>query len=77
MMIGSSNNNRENYLTKCFRTQEKENQVKSNSRLTANRPSNNWALVCRRPVQFYDLELPPFQNNVGVLPGVVKSWSSQ
>ena len=27
-MIGSSKNNRENYLRKCSRTQEKENRVK-------------------------------------------------
>ena len=32
--------------------------------------------VCKRPV-FHDLDLPPFQNNVGVVPGVVKSRSSQ
>ena len=43
-MIGSSKNNRENYPRKCFRTQEKEAQVKFNPGLSANRPSNNWAL---------------------------------
>ena len=32
--------------------------------------------VCKRPV-FHDLDLRPFQNNVGVVPGVVKSRSSQ
>ena len=32
--------------------------------------------VCRRPV-FHDLDLPPFQNNVGLVPGVVTSGSSQ
>ena len=41
-MIGSSN--RENYLRKCFWTQEKEIRVNFNPRLSANRPSNNWAL---------------------------------
>ena len=35
LMIGSSKNNRENYPRKCFRTQEKENRVKSNSGLSA------------------------------------------
>ena len=32
--------------------------------------------VCRRPV-FHDLDLPPFQNNVGLVPGVVTSGISQ
>ena len=32
--------------------------------------------VCKRPV-FHDLYLPPFQNNVGAVPGVVTSRSSQ
>ena len=44
-MIGSSKNNRENYPRKCFLTQEKEKQVKFNPGLSANRPSNNWALI--------------------------------
>ena len=44
LMIGSSKNNRENYLRKCFWTQEKETWVKFNPGLSANRPSNNWAL---------------------------------
>ena len=43
-MIGSSKNNRETYPRKCFWTQEKETRVKSNPGLSANRPSNNWAL---------------------------------
>ena len=43
-MIGNSKNNRENYLRKCFWTQEKETWVKLNPGLSANRPSNNWAL---------------------------------
>ena len=43
-MIGISKNNRENYPRKCFRTQEKETRVKVNPGLSANRPSNNWAL---------------------------------
>ena len=44
LMIGSSKNNRENYPRKCFWTQEKKNLVKFNPGLSANRPSNNWAL---------------------------------
>ena len=32
--------------------------------------------VCSRPV-FHDLDLPPFQNNFGLVPGVVTSGSSQ
>ena len=44
-MIGSSKNNRENYPRKYFWTQEKETRVKFNPWLSANRPSNNWALV--------------------------------
>ena len=43
-MIGSSKNNRENYPGKCFLTQEKETWVKFNCGLSANWPSNNWAL---------------------------------
>ena len=42
-MIGSSKNNRENYLRKCFWTQEKETRVKFNPGLSRNRPSNNLA----------------------------------
>ena len=42
-MIGSSKNNRENYLRKCFWTQEKETLVKFNPGLSDNRPLNNWA----------------------------------
>ena len=42
-MIGSSKKNRENYLRKCFGTQEKETQVNFNRMLSANRPSNMWA----------------------------------
>ena len=42
-MIGSSKNKSENYPRKCFRTQEKETRVKFNPRLSADRPSNNWA----------------------------------
>ena len=44
-MIGSSKNSRENYPRKCFWTQEKQTRVKFNPRLSANRPSNNWAQV--------------------------------
>ena len=43
-MIGGSKNNRENDPRKCFSTQEKETRVKFNPGLSANRPSNNWAL---------------------------------
>ena len=40
-------NNGENYPRKCFRIKEKETRVKFNPRLSANRPSNNWALENR------------------------------
>ena len=43
-MIGSSKNNRDNYPRKFFWTHEKESRVKFNLGLSANRPSNNWAL---------------------------------
>ena len=43
-MIGSSKHNRKNYPRKCFWTQERETWVKFNPRLSANQPSNNWAL---------------------------------
>ena len=43
-MIGSSKNKRENYPRKRFWTEEKETRVKFNPGLSANRPSNNWAL---------------------------------
>ena len=42
-MIGNSKKNRENYLRKCFGTQEKETRVNFNRRLSANWPSNIWA----------------------------------
>ena len=45
-MIESSKYNRENYPRKCFWTQERETRVKFNPRLSANRPSNNWAQMC-------------------------------
>ena len=44
LMIGSSKNNRENYLRKRFQTQEKETRVKFNPGLNPNRPLNNWAV---------------------------------
>ena len=47
LMTGSSKNNRENYPRKCFWTQEKETRVNFNPGLSANRPSNNWALLYR------------------------------
>ena len=43
-MIGSSKINRETYPRKCFWAHEKA-RVKFNPGLSANRPSNNWALV--------------------------------
>ena len=48
-MIGSSKNKRENYPRKYFWTQEKETRVKFNPGLSANRPTNNWALTIRIP----------------------------
>ena len=45
LMFGSSKHNRENYPRKYFWTQEKETRIKFNPGLSANRPSNNWALV--------------------------------
>ena len=60
-MIGSSKNNRENYPRKCFWTQEKETRVKFNPGLSANRPSNNWALAftftCREGNRFWPFSL--------------------
>ena len=44
LMFGSSKHNRENYPRKYFWTQEKETRIKFNPGLSANRPSNNWAL---------------------------------
>ena len=43
-MIESSKYNRENYPRKRFWTQERETGVKFNPGLSANQPSNNWAL---------------------------------
>ena len=43
-MIRFSMNIRENCPRKCFRTKEKETWVKFNPGLSANQPSNNWAL---------------------------------
>ena len=47
-MIGSSKNSTENYPRKCFWIQEKETRVNFNPGLSANRPSNNSAQVCRK-----------------------------
>ena len=44
-MIGRSKNKRQNYPGKLFWIQEKETRVKFNPGLSANRPSNNWALM--------------------------------
>ena len=46
-MIESSKNNRENFPRKCFLTQEKETRVEFNPGLSANRPSNYWALAVK------------------------------
>ena len=53
MMIGSSKNDRENYPRKCFRTQEKETQVKFNPGLSTNRPSNNLAQAEIWPIKHH------------------------
>ena len=45
-------NNRENYPRKCLWAKEKETWVKSNPRSSANRPSNNWALMARSVLRF-------------------------
>ena len=47
LMFGSSKHNKENYPRKYFWTQEKETRIKFNPGLSANRPSNNWALEVR------------------------------
>ena len=60
-MIGSSKNNKENYPRKCFWTQEKETRLKFNPELSANRPSNNWALTYG--VRF-DLSFQNFKNSL-------------
>ena len=44
-MIRCSMNIRENCPSKCFWTKEKDTGVKFNPGLSANQPSNNWALV--------------------------------
>ena len=49
-MIRSAKNDRENYPRKCVWAQEKETRVKSNPRLSANRPSNNWTQSCCEPL---------------------------
>ena len=56
LMIGSSKNNRENYPRKCFRIPEKETSVKFNPRLSANRPSNNWAQTVKLTYQLDRLQ---------------------
>ena len=57
LMIGSSKNNRENFPRKCFRTQEQETRVKFNPGLSANRPSNNWALHFKESVSVFVQDL--------------------
>ena len=42
-MIGSSKKNRENYLRKCFGTQEKETQVNFNRRLSTKGYGKNYS----------------------------------
>ena len=56
-MIGSSKNNRENFPRKCFRTQEQETRVKFNPGLSANRPSNNWALHFKESLSVFVQDL--------------------
>ena len=51
-MIGSFKNSRENYPRKCSWTQEKQTRLKFNPRLSANRPSNNWAQDNSENLQF-------------------------
>ena len=51
LMTGSSKNNRENYPRKCFWKQEKGTRVNINLGLSANRPSNNWALDLKKFVR--------------------------
>ena len=60
LTIGSSKNNRENYPRKCFWKQEKETPFKFNPGLSANRPSNNWALfsISRTLCQRYTSSKP-------------------
>ena len=48
-MIRCSMNIRENCPRKCFWTKEKETRAKFNPGLSANRPSNNWALHNIKP----------------------------
>ena len=63
-MIESSKYNRENYPRKCFWTQERETRVKFNPGSSANRPSNNWALMVQN-VQWhsYHFELTNLQKH--------------
>ena len=56
MMIGSSKNSTENYPSKCFWTQEKENGVKFNPALNANQPSNNSAQMSFSQLKPYHIE---------------------
>ena len=53
-MIGSTKSNSENYPRKCFSKQEKGTRVNFNSGLSANRPSNNWALIAGSSLPFTD-----------------------
>ena len=55
LMIESSKYNRENYARKCFWTQERETWIKFNPGLSANQPSNNWALVLSYKMQIQDV----------------------
>ena len=78
LMIGSSKNNRENYPRKCFWTQEKETLVKFNPGLSANRPSNNWALVSKlhRSKPWQVLQTCAKCPGHGGLPGVLRCCSA-
>ena len=42
---------------------------KSEKSIFSSKPGLNLPLVCRRPV-FHHLDQPPYQNNVGIVPGV-------
>ena len=49
-MIGSSKNYRENYGENAFE------QKKKKPRLSASRPSNNWAQICISSIRYYTEE---------------------
>ena len=73
-MIGSSKNNRENYLRKFFWTREKETRVKFNPRLNVNRPSNNSALKSKDCCKVKLLCFALCYFAVGAKQAIVKAW---